>query len=162
MSDGNVFNLLVQEYRLHCPVPLIHFKPVVDKAPWPEFGRLSEKSTESLSCPEMSLRYGDVSFNQTGTGLGGNEIPPKVCGESPRWCGKEPQEADERHGHPSLKEKGVCTDTFDERTSLDGQMRCLLVPYMQSLLATFYVTFSPNLLFLITSNLNVLFFDETY
>ena len=107
VSRGDVFNLIIQEYWFHNAVPFKGLNPVWYVAPWPEFCLFSEESIESLSSPEMSLRYGDVSFNQTGAGLGRNEIPPKVCRESPR-CGKKPQEANESHVHPSLKrEKGV-------------------------------------------------------
>ena len=106
---GDIVNLVIQEYWYPFPIPLKGLKRIWYVAPWPEFCRFSEESIEILFSPEMSLWYGDVSFNQTGVGLRRDEIPPKVCRESPR-CGEKPQEANESHVHPSLKrEKGVLT-----------------------------------------------------
>ena len=86
-------------YRLHYAVPLKGLIPLWYETSWPEGCRYSEESIKSLSSSEMSLRNGDVSFNQAGAHLGRNEIPSKVCRNSPR-CGKEHQEANQRHLWP--------------------------------------------------------------
>ena len=96
LSQSDVVNLIVQEDRLHYPVPLKGLNPIWYETPWPEGNRFSKESIESLSSPEMSLWYGDVSFNQAGARLGRNEIPSKVVRESP-WCDEEQQEENQRH-----------------------------------------------------------------
>ena len=63
VRDGDVFNLVVQEYRLYNAVPFKGLNPIWYDASWPEGCRIGQKSIKSLSSPEMSLRDSDVSFH---------------------------------------------------------------------------------------------------